>query len=51
MIKISTLIYYINLIVVSASLGVARITVTDWLWWVCIIGVIVARICGKEEER
>jgi len=51
MIKIATLIYYIDIVIMSFSLAQKGHNPTDWLWWVCIIGVIAARICGKEEER
>lgn len=49
MIKIATLIYYIVVVIVSATLGFNNCHPNDIAWWVVIIGLIVARICGNEE--
>lgn len=49
MIKIATLIYYIDVVIVSATLSFNDCHPNDITWWVVITGLIVARICGEEE--
>lgn len=48
MIKIATLVYYLILITVSITIS-NYFDVSDYQWWIIIIGVIGARTCGEIE--
>ena len=51
MIKISNLIYYFYTFIVSCVLTHNGHGATDLVWWVCIIGLIVAHMCGYVDGK
>lgn len=51
MIKVPTLIYYITLIVVLTTIFGCGYDVKTFQYWVILIGMLIARICGNAEER
>ena len=49
MIKIPTLIYYFILVSVYTIIN-EYFYLNDWEWWVIIVGIVGARICGQMEK-
>ena len=47
---ICSIVYYIFLIAVSISISSAGVHPNDVRWWIIIIGMCVARMCGRISE-
>lgn len=49
MIKISTIIYYVCVVIMSASMCMAGYGINTWQFWMVLFAMIISRICGQEE--
>jgi len=48
---ISTFIYYVCVATQSVILSSIGYGCTTWQWWVMLLCLFAARMCGKEEVR
>ena len=51
MIKISTIIYYACIIVVSTTMSISGLDILTPQFWIILFCMIAARICGREEDK